>query len=179
MAETRGWARESLAPVLSFADLLRANQSMVFSIALRFLRDPAVAEDIAQDVFLELHRHLGSLESEAHVVHWLRKVTSRRCIDAARRRKIRAAVALDDAPEPASREAPADPMLSRTLQQLIEALPEKPRMVMVLRYQEEMMPEEIAEVLDMPVSTVKGHLHRSLALLREKFGRMQGGSHHG
>jgi len=47
-------------------------------------------------------------------------------------------------------------------------------MVMVLRYQEELMPEEIARVLEMPVRTVKSHLQRSLAMLREKFDRTAG-----
>jgi RNA polymerase sigma-70 factor (ECF subfamily) len=179
MAVVSRLAGDAAKEGLSFPALLRAHQGMVFSIALHFLRDRAVAEEIAQDVFLELHRHLATLESEAHVVFWLRKVTSRRCIDAVRRHKHRAAVALENAPEPAARETPADPLLSRMLQQLIGALPEKPRMVMVLRYQEELMPEEIAEVLGMPVSTVKGHLHRSLAVLREKFERKQGSSRHG
>ena len=45
---------------------------------------------------------------------------------------------------------------------------------MVLRYQEELMPEEIAKVLEMPVRTVKSHLQRSLAMLREKIGRSMG-----
>jgi RNA polymerase sigma-70 factor (ECF subfamily) len=57
---------------------------------------------------------------------------------------------------------------------LVASLPEKPRMVMVLRYQEDLMPEEIAGVLDMPVRTVKSHLQRSLAMLREKFDRSVG-----
>jgi RNA polymerase sigma-70 factor (ECF subfamily) len=48
-------------------------------------------------------------------------------------------------------------------------------MAMILRYQEELMPEEIARVMDMPVSTVKSHLQRSLAMLREKIERSMGG----
>jgi len=52
------------------------------------------------------------------------------------------------------------------LRDLVGELPEKARMVVVLRYQEDLLPAEIAELLEMPVSTVKSHLHRSLALLR-------------
>ena len=59
-----------------FADLLRAHQAMVFSVAYHFLHDRAVAEEIAQDVFLELYRRLKELKTEAHVAYWLRKVTS-------------------------------------------------------------------------------------------------------
>ena len=61
-------------------------------------------------------------------------------------------------------------------EKLILSLPEKARMVMILRYQEDLDPEEIARELEMPVSTVKSHLQRSLAMFREKFGRALGGN---
>lgn len=173
------WTGEAVAQPLPFPDLLRSNQNMVFSVALRFLRDRAAAEEIAQDVFLELHRHLHELDSEAHATNWLRKVTGRRCIDAARRRKLRMAVTLDDAPEPAVAPTNADPLRDRRLRQLVASLPERARMVVILRYQEEMMPEEIAEALDLPVRTVKSQLTRSLAILRTKFSRLSGGERHG
>jgi RNA polymerase sigma-70 factor, ECF subfamily len=158
----------------AFAEALQANQSMVFSLAYHFLRDRGAAEEIAQDVFLQLYRKLDELESPRHVVFWLRRTTSHRCIDYVRKRSLQSTVALADTAEPASAERPEDPLLNRRLRQLIATLPEKPRMVMVLRYQEDLMPEEIAEVLDMPVRTVKSHLHRSLAMLREKIERSMG-----
>src|SRR3974390_206885 len=68
-----------------FAVAVRAHQSMVFGIAYHFLRDWAAAEEVAQDVFLQLYRNFGELESDAHVTFWLRKVTSHRCVDYLRR----------------------------------------------------------------------------------------------
>ena len=59
---------------------------MVFSIARRIVHDPSLAEEVAQDVFFELYGRLPSLESEEHVVHWLRRVTVHRSINQARRR---------------------------------------------------------------------------------------------
>src|SRR5205814_6283384 len=100
-----------------FAGLVRRQQAMVFSIALHFLRDRHTAEEIAQDVFLQLHQHLESLKSREHVTFWLRKVTTQRCIDYARRRKW-SQVSLDDVPELPAPGAPGDPLLSRTLRQL-------------------------------------------------------------
>ena len=170
-ANVEAGSRLEAASELDFTQALRANQSMVFSLALHFLRDYSAAEEVAQDVFLRLYQKLNELESDRHVVFWLRKVTSRRCIDYARRRGSRLNVALEDTAEPAAVEQRGDPLLNRRLRQLIAALPEKPRMVMVLRYQEDLDPSEIAELLDMPVSTVKSHLQRSLALLREKLER--------
>ena len=64
-----------------------------------------------------------------------------------------------------------DPMLGEVLRRLIATLAEAPRAVMILRYQEDLDPSEIAELLEMPVGTVKSHLQRSLALLREKLER--------
>jgi len=157
-----------------FAEAVRMHQGMVFSIAYHFLRDRAAAEEVAQDVFLQLFRCFDRLESDAHVSFWLRKVTSNRCIDCARKRKLEPSVALDDIAEPPSAAEHGDPMLNRRLRKLVASLPEKPRIVMVLRYQEDLMPEEIAKVLDMPVRTVKSHLQRSLALLREKVERSAG-----
>ena len=62
---------------------------MVFSLAYHFLQDRPLAEDVTQDVFLQLYREQDSLTTEQHVRFWLRKVASHRCIDAARRRKVR------------------------------------------------------------------------------------------
>lgn len=144
---------------------------MVFSLAYHLLHDRAAAEEVAQEAFLALHRNLGRIESPEHAVFWLRKVTVQRSIDEGRRRSRRPQVALDDQPPLATVDHNGDPLLNGVLRRLVASLPEAPRSVMVLRYQEDLDPSEIAEVLDMPVSTVKSHLQRSLALLREKLER--------
>ncbi len=161
------------AAMPEFGEVLREHQAMVFSIALHFLRDRSAAEEVAQDVFLQLHRNFESIDP-ARVVFWLRRVTSNRSIDYVRKRKLRTTVALEDVAEPRSPESTGDFMLNERLRALVATLPEKPRMVMVLRYQEDVMPEEIAKILDMPVRTVKSHLQRSLAMLREKIQRSMG-----
>ena len=148
---------------------------MVFSIALRILGDRSAAEEAAQDVFLELHAKLGELASEEHVRYWLRRVTVHRSIDRVRRRQRQPEVPMDwqELPElPSNTPAERDPLLSRWLQQLVSSLPVVARTVLVLRYQEDMSPEEISRALDMPVATVKSHLQRSLRLLREKSSRV-------
>jgi RNA polymerase sigma-70 factor (ECF subfamily) len=154
-----------------FGELMREHRSMVFSVAYHFLHDRDQAEEIAQDVFLSLHRNLGELESSAHAAHWLRRVAVQRSIDAARKRQRRPMVALECLPEPAFRPAPADPLLGEMLRKLVASLPETQRMVVILRYQEDLDPTEIAGIMGIPVGTVKSHLQRSLALLREKLER--------
>lgn len=153
------------------------HQSMVFSIALRILGDRSMAEEAAQDVFLELHAKLDELVSDEHVLHWLRRVTIHRSIDHVRRRQRWREVQMDwneisDLPDRSGAAMQDDPQLSQQLQQLVGSLSAVPQSVLVLRYQEDMTPDEIAAVLDMPVATVKSHLQRSLRLLREKAARV-------
>jgi len=158
-----------------FADLVRKHQAMVFSMACRYLRNRALAEEIAQDVFLQLYRKLPTLESPQHVLHWLRWVTTHRLIDHSRQEKRRPQSPLEEFPEPAAADrAGIDPLLSEMLRDLVGALPENARVVMILRYQEDLDPMDIAKELDMPIATVKSHLQRSLALLRDKLSRTKG-----
>ena len=156
---------------LDFDGLVRLHQSMVFSLAHHFLHDRASAEEVAQEVFWSFHRNLATVQSDAHALFWLRQATIRRAIDETRRRRRRPQVALDEVPDLATRISGFDPMLSDVLRRLIAVLPEDPRAVMVLRYQEDLDPAEISKLLEMPVATVKSHLHRSLAILREKLAR--------
>lgn len=162
---------EAVETSFDFRALVRQHQATVFSIALHFLRDRATAEEVAQEVFFSLHRNLHQIETPAHAAAWLRKVAVQRSIDEGRRRSRRPQVALADVAEPVAGVRPGDPLLSELLRKLISTLPEAPRMVMVLRYQEDLEPAEIAAALEMPVATVKSHLQRSLALLRGKLAR--------
>ncbi len=156
---------------IAFAAIIRARQAMVYSIARNFLRNEAHAEDIAQDVFLELHRNLANLESGSHLVSWLRQVTGRKCIDQSRRAWFRRWVDLDDTHRsPESKEQSADPMLRGRIHRLIGKLPEKTRLMIVLRFQEEMEPNEIAETMQVPVGTVKSTIHRGLETIRRHLG---------
>lgn len=161
----------------AFAELVREHQAMVYSLARNFVRDAAIAEDLAQEVFLHLFRNLAAIESPAHLKFWLRKVASHRCIDFSRKQKAqgaRASISLDEAPEPVSIFDMPDSMMKATIRRFVATLPEKPRLVVTLRYQEDLDPMEIAEVLEMPLNTVKSHLRRSLAILKEKVTRSLG-----
>lgn len=165
-------ARAKTGDQTAFATLIRRHQNMVFSVALHMLRSRAAAEDLSQEVFLELYRSLDRLESDAHVVSWLRRVASHRCIDEIRRRNHRPEFQTDALPEAGHAPETREVFAAERLQALVAELPERARMVVVLRYQEEMDPTEIAQTLSMPVNTVKSHLRRSVAALRE---RLMGG----
>ena len=152
-----------------FEQLVEVHQSMVFSLAWRMTGDRGLAEEIAQDVFLEMDRHISTLESSHHALNWLRRVTMSRSADALRRRRVRGVdlwVEIADE-HAASAEERSSPLGAR-LEQLLATLPEPQRAALILRYQEDLSPDEIAATLNAPLATVKSHLQRGLKLLRAK-----------
>jgi RNA polymerase sigma-70 factor (ECF subfamily) len=150
----------------AFAELIERHEAMVYSLAYNFFGDRSRAEETAQDVFLQLYRSLDAIQSDAHLLFWLRQVTTRRCIDQVRRVKLKA-VSLEDV-ELRAVEKHSDPFLDRLLRESIDMLPEPQRAVLTLRYQEDLDPSEICRIVGMPVNTVKSHLHRALQALRRK-----------
>lgn len=158
----------------AFAALVRAHQRSVFSLALRMLSDWQRAEDLAQEVFLQLHRNLSSVQSAAHLAFWLRKVTVNKAIDRARRERVLQLVPLEQDLAPLDESGERDPLLQRRLRELVAQLAPAPRAVVVLRYQEDLDPVEIAQTLNMSINTVKSYLKRSLATLREGMGEGAG-----
>lgn len=160
----------------AFTVLVEENEAMVYSIARNFFDDRTRGEEIAQEVFLQLYRSLGELESASHIVFWLRQVTSRRCIDGARRAKFRVAVSLDDAGPLTAANETRDPLFDRRVRQEIAALPEMQRLVLTLRYQEDLDPSDICRIVGKPVNTVKSILHRALQSLRKTLCAREGAS---
>jgi RNA polymerase sigma-70 factor, ECF subfamily len=152
----------------AFGQLIATHEGAVYSLALRMLRAPDLAEDMAQEVFLKLHASLPSIESLEHLKFWLRRVTTHRAIDSLRRSAQLPLSSLDDEVERAGAEDNGDPLLQTRLRELLGQLNPAARAVMTLRYQEDLDPKEIARTLDMSINTVKSHLKRSLEILRQE-----------
>lgn len=159
----------------NFRALVDTHRSMVFSIAYRMLGDYGIAEEVAQDVFLELYRWMDRLESDAHIVFWLRRTAMHRATDALRRRKVRPESSAeqwnehcDETPFGGSSVARRSPLLSARMERALLTLPEQQRAAVVLRYQEELSPDEIASLTGTTVAAVKSNLQRGMALLRRK-----------
>jgi RNA polymerase sigma-70 factor (ECF subfamily) len=152
----------------AFVRLVRQHQARVFSLGLRLTGRREDAEELAQDTFLGLHRQLRNLESAAHVRHWVCRTVTHRAIDLLRARSRRPQPQATDPMmlEVAVEDTSGDPLLHRTLRALLLRLPEIPRAVVVLRFQEDLDPLDIAATLDLPLNTVKSHLRRSLDWLR-------------
>jgi RNA polymerase sigma-70 factor, ECF subfamily len=159
-------ARAQRGDLAAFRELIRAHQDPVYTLALRMLKVPEDAEELAQDVFVAAHRHLAGITCAAHLLFWLRRTVCHRAIDKLRRRPLHALLPLDTVAEVPVADASPDPLLERRLRDLVSGLPPMARAVVLLKYQEDLDPSEIARTLDMPLNTVKSHLKRSLASLR-------------
>lgn len=163
----------------AFRDLMIAHQSRVFSVALRFTGRRSDAEELLQDVFLQLHAALPQITGEEHLTRWLLRTVTHRCIDrqrhAGRRPRLVPIAAMPPTFEPAAAECNDDPLMSSRLHGLLLQLAPDARAVMLLRFQQDLDPAEIAALLPMPVATVKSHLRRSLEWLRSQLE----GDHHG
>jgi len=167
--------------------LVETHQSRVYSIAYRILADRGTAEEVAQDVFLALYKNLDHIDSDEHLLAWLRRVAVHRATDACRRRASRVDFTAGEFREECTegRATPsANPFAAdensftststgARVEQLVATLPPMQRAVILLRYQEDMLPAEIAASLSMPLGTVKSHLQRALKLLRTKVERQQ------
>ncbi len=152
----------------AFAGLIRTHQASVFSIGYRMLNRRDAAEDLAQDVFLQLYRKLDGIESVEHLGFWLRRVAANLAIDRLRHAAYTRVAPLEDGVEIAAPQTDEDPLMDRELVRLLGELAPAARAVMVLRYQEDRDVAEIAATLDMPVNTVKSHIKRSLTAMRGK-----------
>jgi RNA polymerase sigma-70 factor (ECF subfamily) len=167
------FARARAGDAQGFRALMRLHQGRVFSIALRFTGRRAEAEELAQDVFVQLHGALAQIESAAHLKHWLLRAISHRCIDRQRHERRRPRlVPIDSVPESAdvaTGDAQGDPLAGARLRRMLLELAPDARAVMLLRYQEDLDPGDIATALGMSVNTVKSHVRRSIEWLRTQY----------
>jgi RNA polymerase sigma-70 factor (ECF subfamily) len=161
-----------------FEAIVHAHQAMLYRIAFGFFRNVQLAEDLVQDVFLDLFGSDADIESPSHLTAWLRRAVTHRCIDLARRRSTQVETQVDEMPEVAEEVTEGDPLLHERLRVLVASLPETPRLIVILRYGEDMNSDEIAAVMDMPASTVRSHLQRALALMRAKAPQILGEATH-
>jgi len=156
-----------------FSDLVRRYQDEVFGMALRFVGSAADAEDVAQEVFLRVHRGLSGFKGEAQFSTWLFRVTYNLCADWLRKHKKprRKVAGLDEAGEIADGRVDLERGLLEAeerdiVRRAVEGLDDTYRGVVVLHYYQKMPYDKIAEILSVPVKTVETRLYRARKILR-------------
>ncbi len=148
-------------------------QHRVFSIALRMLGDRAEAEEVAQEVFLRVHRSIRDFRGEAKLSTWLYAITSRLCLNrlrsgarAPRAGETELLSVADPGPNPGATLEASE--LEAALHRAIAGLDDEHRIVIVLRDLHGLSYEEIAEALALPLGTVRSRLHRGRMELRTR-----------
>ncbi len=154
----------------AFRALVERYSPMVFALAGRLVQAPQRPEDIAQEVFLRVHRGLPSFRGEAKLSTWIFRIVSNVAFEA-RGREHHRDVSLDDdatrVPRPAIRDrAFSDIELRDRLDKALARLPERYRVLVHGYYVEGVKYEDLAAALGLPIGTVKTHLYRAKRLLR-------------
>jgi RNA polymerase sigma-70 factor (ECF subfamily) len=165
----------------AYRELVQRYQRQVYSIAMRMVRRSEDAEDLTQETFVRMFRALDRYDINRPFAAWLFTIASRLCIDHLRRRRIQPislsqhdaegnedwTIEVEDPglkPDEVTSHAEEE---GRT-RDLIDSLPEHYRIVVLLRHQQDLSYEEIAEALHLPLGTVKARIHRARALLRDR-----------
>lgn len=160
----------------AFEQLVRLHENKVYALALRMCGNPEDAGDAAQEAFLSAWRGLPSFRGESGFSTWLYRLTSNAAIDQLRRgKRRRGETSLDDGELPADvpdrGPSPQENAESVELRDAVSAglrqLGEDHRQILVLREYQELSYEEIAQVLDVDLGTVKSRISRARRALRK------------
>jgi RNA polymerase sigma-70 factor (ECF subfamily) len=161
----------------AFARLVQLHQRRVFNLVYRMLQDYEEASEVTQEAFFAAWQGLPSFRGDARFSTWLYRIAYNCCLKQLevrkRERAVQIAVQAEQALAHRSLEERASAELdAQDCQQFVRSqlstLPAKYRIVLVLRHLQEMTYEEIAEILSMPVGTIKTHLFRARNLLKER-----------
>ncbi len=155
----------------AFAALFHQYKNLVYKTAYLMLDSTDEAEDVLQEVFLQVHRSLSTFEpSKGSFTTWLYRVTVNHCLSRRRKRRL-LMVSLEKIPPLALTEHPSSQDRledEEAVRQALSRLSEKLRMVVILRYYLELSYAEIAQILNIPVGTVKSRLELALKTLRKE-----------
>jgi RNA polymerase sigma-70 factor, ECF subfamily len=160
----------------AFTELVRRHQQRVFAICVRTLGDPEAAADVAQDTFLTVLRKIDGFRGDAAFTTWLHRVAVNACYDELRRKQRRPMlhVAAEEGPErERGHPAPdhADEVAgARDAADALSRVPEEFRVAVVLADVQDLAYDRIAEILGVPLGTVKSRVHRGRLALAAEMG---------
>ncbi|MDI3522967.1 MAG: polymerase sigma-70 factor, subfamily [Bacillota bacterium] len=163
----------------AFATLVERYQGKIYNLAYRLLGNADDAGEMAQEVFCRAYVKLGEFRGEASFSTWLYRIAHNICYDELRRRRRRPVASLEaetesrtrlevPAPQPGPAELCARQAVRERLQQLIATLPPDQRTALVLRDIQDLSYEEMAQVLQCSLGTIKSRLNRARRTLRDK-----------
>ncbi|MFF2886089.1 MULTISPECIES: RNA polymerase sigma factor SigW [unclassified Paenibacillus] len=165
----------------AFAELVDLYQDKLYHMAYRMLNNRQEAEDVVQDTFLRVYKNLERFDETLKFSTWIYRIATNLCIDRLRKRKP--TYSLDAESQeydgldgysmiPSDNRTPESELIlsdtQRIIHQAMESLPPKYKSVMMLRYIQDLSLQEVGDILDMPVTTIKTRVHRGREFLRKK-----------
>lgn len=164
----------------AFAELVDTYKNLVFGVISQVTADKGSVEDLAQDVFVRVHRGLGNFRGNSKLSTWIYRIVLNVCHDAAAHRRTHASIDERDHDgrlryEPAMHDSAFRTLeVADALEKAIATLPVEQRFLISAYYFGEQSYQELADILDMPIGTVKTNLHRAKARLRVALDQGQG-----
>jgi len=162
----------------AFGELVRRYADRIFNLAYRMTGDRSAAQDLTQETFLRAYQGLAGFKEGSAVAPWLYRIAVNACLSYRQRQETTAAEPLDEtvAVRLFDSGVPPDELAEQrevqaTVQRAILALPPRYRAVVILYHLEDRPYSEIADILGLPVNTVRTHLHRGREMLREILAR--------
>src|SRR3954453_5179995 len=150
----------------AFSELVRRHQDRLWAVAIRTLGDREEAADAVQDALLSAYRAAGGFRGDAKVSTWLHRIVVNACLDRARRQQSRPTVPLpDDDLQAAPGDALANRELATDLSRALATLPSEQRTAIVLVDGQGYPVDEVAQLLEVPVGTIKSRCSRGRARL--------------
>ncbi len=170
-------ARTALADQVAFAELYRQTSAHLYAVALRILREPAMAEETLQEAFVSVWHHAGGYSpAKSQPQTWLASIVRNRCLDRLRRREPDTVTLTrdDDDPEidlPAEGRTPVEMLLAaaeaKSVRDCVDGLEGGQKQAIALAFYQGLSHAEVALHLGQPLGTVKSWVRRGLARLKE------------
>ncbi|MGB7606627.1 MAG: sigma-70 family RNA polymerase sigma factor [Lutisporaceae bacterium] len=162
----------------AFAELFKFYQNYLFKICFSYVHNEQQTLDLMQEVFIKLYKNIDKYDEKYPFHPWIRRITVNTCINEKRKQSpILVPLSTDDesmdieeqlaAEQDIEQEVERNDM-ARIIKEHIDCLQEKQRMVIILRYYEDLSYEEIAELLHIPLGTVKTDLYRAKNALKDR-----------
>ncbi|GAB4177378.1 MAG: sigma-70 family RNA polymerase sigma factor [Calditrichia bacterium] len=165
----------------AYNELVEKYSGLIFSIVYKLIGNKADAEDLAQEIWLKIYKGLGSYNGEFALTTWIMKIASNHTIDFLRKKKLKTtSIHGEDSKDQNQRIpqfesktfTPEEDLLQteriKMIEKAIDDLPEKYKQIIILRHREEKDYNEIAEIMNIPLGTVKARLFRAREILNQK-----------
>lgn len=179
MEEELQWIKEVLSGnKQAFGNIINRYKNPLYATILRMTRNNQDAQDLVQEAFIKIYHQLEKYDKKGSFSSWMYRVAINHCMDEFRKKRYQMKQTELGADLAVNERHPEVIYLkkenSRQLERLIETLPEDERLIILLRYVNELSYDEISELVDTPMSTVRNKLHRAKKKMRDTVKREGG-----